>query len=337
MSTKVTSVMLEKYKDDAEPIGFLAGQFTVPVGGFHNSEQVEIDVQRGSRKIAIAVQDLSTGARMNSSELFTNKSFKPAILRESAVINAFDLISRNAGEDPFESPEFQENAIVKAVSVGTEMNEKIQRTIELQCSQVLQTGKILLSDAASSTIYELDFKAKVSHFPTVAITWGAAGDTKINDLLTLCKEINKDGKRRPDMLQMGEAAYEALISDDTLVERLDLRRLEGSGIVPMQRLGNGGIYRGTIEVGNWKLDIWTYDGMYEDPTDGINKDYIDTNNVIVRASMGRMDITFGAIPKIGGRDSRVPSALYGRISSKSDIIDLQLWATILGNGDGLEI
>jgi len=337
MSDTTTKVMLQAYKDGVEPIGFLAGQFQAPPQNFHSSEEVEIDIKRSGRKVAIAVQDLSTGARMNAAELFTNKAYKPAILREKAVVNAFDLTKRNPGEDPFQSVDFQVNAIRKAVDVGMGMNEKIQRTIELQASQVLQTGKIDLVDESNKTVYEIDFKPKTSHFPTVSASWGASGATIAADITALANEISKNGKRSPDLLEMGETAFENFIADDAINKRFDSLRIEGSGIVPMQRLGNGGIYRGVAEIGNRKYDVWTYDAWYEDPADGTTKQYIDSDKVIIRSSQGRLDATFGLIPKIGGRDPRVPEELFQRISNGELMVDIQMFGQILGNGDGLEI
>jgi hypothetical protein len=346
MSGNTTKVMLEAYKEEREPIGFFAGQFTVPRNGIHNSEVVEIDIKRNGKKIAIPVKDLTTGARTNVQDAFTNKELKPAVLREKTVINAFSLVKRDAGEIPFkrdareipyDSPDFRGKALMRAMDAGSEMNDKIQRTIELQGAQVLQTGTITLNDEKGNAIYQISFSPKATHFPTVSVDWTDAGSDKIGDLKSLCDVINSDGKHFPDMLEIGDEAYELLINDDAVKDKLDLTRLLGSGIVPLERLGNGGTYRGTIEVGSYKLDIWTYPQSYEDPQTGNDTKYLGARNVIVRASSGRLDATFGLIPKIGGRDPRLPAGLFNRVSSREDMIDIQYWATILGNGDGLEI
>jgi hypothetical protein len=337
MSNNTTKVMLDAYREEREPIGFLAGQFRVPKNGIHSSEKVEIDIKRNGRKIAIAVQDLSTGARMNAQELFTNKELSPAVLKEKTVINAFDLIKRSAGEIPFDSPEFRGKALMKAMQAGSDMNDKIQRTIELQAAQILQSGTITLNDENGNSVYQISFAPKTSHFPQVSVDWTSASSTKISDILTLCNQIKADGKYTPDLLQMGDEAYELFIQDEAVLKRLDNTRIEGNGVVPLERMGNGGIYRGIIEIGSYKLDIWTYPELYEDPETGSDTKYLNDRYVVVRASAGRLDATFGLIPKIGGRDPRLPAGLYQRVSSKQDMIDIQIWANILGNGDGLEV
>jgi hypothetical protein len=337
MSNATTKVMLASYKEEREPIGFLAGQFRVPRNGIHSSEKVEIDIKRNGRKIAIAVQDLSTGARMNAQELFTNKELSPAVLREKTVINAFSLLKRSEGEIPYDNPDFRGKALKKAMEAGSDMNDKIQRTVELQAAQILQTGTITLNDENGDAMYQISFSPKTSHFPQVSVDWTSSSSTKINDILSLCNQIKADGKYTPDLLEMGETAYELFIQDEAILKRLDNTRIEGNGVVPLQRLGNGGIYRGIIEIGSYKLDVWTYPELYEDPETGTDTKYLSDRNVIVRASAGRLDATFGLIPKIGGRDPRLPAGLFQRVSSREDMVDIQFWAKILGNGDGLEV
>jgi len=97
MSDKTTSVMLQ-----AEPTMFLSGMFQSPRGNFHNSEKVEIDIVRSEEDIAIAIQDLSVGARENSADVFTNKSMTPPIFKEAAAINSHNMLKRMPGANPVE-------------------------------------------------------------------------------------------------------------------------------------------------------------------------------------------------------------------------------------------
>ncbi|MBE9491116.1 MAG: major capsid protein [Bacteroidetes bacterium] len=335
MSDTTTKVILAAYIKDAMATMFLTKQFNNVT--FHNSEQVEIDIMRDDEDISIAIHDLSTGARLNTADFFTNKEYKPPIHKESAVINAFDLIKRQVGEDPFMDVDFQANAIKAGVRVGKKLSPKIMRAIELQAAQIFTTGTVTLEDKEANVIYTISFNPKATHFPTVAVSWGAAGETPLVDIQNVADVIRNDGLGNPDLLEMGEGAYENFISNEKVLERLDNRRIAGSGIVPMDRLGNGGIYRGVVEIGNYKYDIWTYGGRYNDPATGNKIKYIEDDKVIVRDSTGRLDATFGGIPKIGTPDPRVPSELRTRISSEDDMLDMQHHAWLDPSGDGLTI
>ncbi len=336
MSGKTTKVMLEAYKQAAEVTLFLAGMFRSPRENFHNSGEVEIDIEREDEDISIAVQDLSAGARNNAAELYTNKTFMPPVHKEKGSVNAHTLITRNAGEDPFESVDFMANAIARGIKISSKIFRKILRSIEVQASQVLTTGTVTLTDENGVAVYVIDYKPKVTHFPNAALAWDNASSTKIADLLALCQVIKSDGKRTPDMLIMGEGSYELFISDDAVLARLDNRRIEGNGIVPLERMGDGGIYRGVVEVGNYKLDIWTYDGEYKDPQTGNLVKYIPDDKVVVRASAGRLDATFGGIPRISNAiDPRVPAALISRTSIPGRGFDIQNNAWITDDGETL--
>ena len=168
--------------------------------------------------------------------------------------------------------------------------------MELQASQVLQTGTVTLLDENGVPLYTVDYKPKATHFPTAAVSWNLAGSNKANDIDQLARVIRADGLEKADQLIFGVDAYELFISDPAIKDRLDNRRIEGNQIAAMQVRSSGGIYRGSVEIGNNRYDIWTYDGRYKDPQTGVSTYYLDPGKVIVRASSGRLDATFGGIP-----------------------------------------
>ena len=336
MSGTTTKVMLAAYEQDAEPTMFLSGMFQSPRRNFHNSEEVEIDIVRTEEDISIAIQDLSTGARLNSEDLYTNKGFKPPIHKEAGPINAHTLIKRMPGDDPFKSVDFMANALKRGVRLGQKLQRKIARAVEYQSSQVLTTGTVTLIDENGVAVYTIDYKPKATHFPTAGIAWSSASSTKLADIESLANVIRGDGLSNPDMLIMGEGSYELFIQDQAVLDRMDNRRIAGNGIVPLELMGNGGIFRGVIEIGNYSYDIWTYGGRYKHPQTGVSTKFIPDDKVVVRASSGRLDAAFGGIPRIT-TDSRVPSALTSRISIPGKAFDIQMNGYITPNGETMMV
>lgn len=334
MSTATTKVMLAGYQARRRPTMFLTGMFQAPAENFHNSEEVEIDIMRSEEDISIAITDLSTGARLNSEDDYTNKSFKPPIHKEKGAIPAHKLIKREFGQNPFESVDFQANAIARGTRLVTKMGDKIARAMEQQSSQVLQTGTVTLIDANGAAVYTIDYKPKTTHFPTAAVAWTSASSTKLKDIEDLANVVRSDGLEDPDMLIMGERAYELFIADEDVKSKLDLRRAEIGRIVPMGKMGNGGIYRGTVEIGNYKYDIYTYAGRYKHPQTGAPTKFIGDDKVVIRSSMGRLDATFGGIPTID-KDTRVPAQLFTRLRDTSGVMDLQTKGWITEDGETL--
>lgn len=186
MSGTTTTRMIRAYNQMAQPMLFLSGLFQSPPENFHTSEEVEIDIVRSDEDISIVIQDLSTGYRMNSEDLYTNKGFKPPIHKEAIPINSFDLIKRMPGQNPFEAPDFRANVITRMFNGMTKIERKIRRSIEVQASQVLQTGVVTLTDMNGNALYTLDYKPKASHFPTAGTSWATAtGAQKLADINSL--------------------------------------------------------------------------------------------------------------------------------------------------------
>lgn len=337
MSNTDTTVMLKAYEQEAAPTMFFSGMFQSPRSNFHNSEYVEWDIVRGNEEISVVVQDLSVGARSNSNDTYTNKRIVPPIHKEKGPINAHNLIKRIAGANPFESVDFQANAIRQGIMLGKKLQRKILRSIELQAVQVMTLGVVTLTDSAGVPLYTVDWKPKATHFPTAGVIWSNGASTKINDLISLANVIRGDGLTNVDTASMGEASYEAFISDPAVQSRLDNRRIETASIVPMDRRGNGGIYRGTVEVGNYKLDLWTYPSRYTHPVTGVSTTYLPDGKVVLSSSQARLDATFGGIPRIAGRDPRVPASLTSRVSVPGQMLDIQMNAWISADGETMNV
>lgn len=340
MSGNTTKRMIRAYQQMAQPTLFLSGLFQSPPENFHSSEEVEIDIVRSDEEISIVIQDLSTGYRMNSEDLYTSKGFKPPIHKEAMPINSFDLIKRMPGQNPFESPDFRANVIVRMFNGMTKIERKIRRSIEVQAAQVLQTGRVTLTDINGNALYTLDYKPKASHFPTAGTSWATAtGAQKLSDLNNLAEQIRDDGLADPDQIIMGADAFENFISDDEIQKRFDIRRIDLGTISAMEMRGNGGNYRGIVEVGNYRYDVWTYGGRYNDPQLDKKNHFVSPGNIIVRASSGRLDATFGAIPNIGslmgGQASQLLPELPSRVSNAEGGMDLFTNAWLSADGEQL--
>jgi hypothetical protein len=340
MSNETTRRMIRAYNQVAAPVMFLAGFFQSPPENFHNSEEVEIDITRSGEDVAIVIQDISAGYRMNSADIFTNKSFKPPIFKEALPINSFDLIKRNAGENPFQDPNFRANLITRTYSSLQKVEAKIRRAIELQASQVLQTGIVTLANESGTTLYTLDYKPKATHFPTSGTTWGQAGDDKLGDIESLAAVIRADGLTDCNTLIFGSDALKAFLADTTVQAQLDNRRMNIGDIGRPVMSGAGGTYHGSISIGAYSYNIWTYTGRYKHPQTGTSTAYVDPGKVILLSSTStRLDATFGNIPNIGKElgltGASILPELPGRISNGMGGMDLHTNAWITPEGEQL--
>lgn len=334
MSDTSTKKMIAAYFQRASVMRFLSGFFRSPPENFYTTEKVQLDVERSEEDIAIAITDHSTGYRMNEASIYTNKEFIPPVFKEASPVNAFDLLKRSAGNNPFADLNFQAEATARSLKQSRLVEAKIRRTIELQASQILTTGVVDLINADGVTIYTLDYKPKSTHFPTAA-PWNTGTPVIAADLNALAEILRSDGLMDPDMIIMGSGSYEAAITDTTFKARFDSRRADVGSIVPMRRLGNGAQYRGVIELGTYRLDIFTYGGRYNHPQTGVSTKYVPDKKVIMLSSDSRFDATFGAVPRFAPPDSRVLPFLPRRMTSSRRGLDLFPNAWITPDGEQL--
>lgn len=338
MSDASTTKMISMYLEKASAPMFLSGFFKSPPENFHTSEEVELDIQRDSETVAIVIQDLSLGPNFNNATLYTNKKFKPPIYDEAGSINAFDMIQRQPGQDPFQSPNYGANAVRQAFEIFRKAENKIRRAVELMASQVLSTGALTLLNAAGAAVYSLNFQPKTTHMHTVGTTWatnGATGDP-LADLAALADIVRQDGKTNPDVLVMGTSAFQRFVANTKVQAALNLRRGDFIEMAPQAR-GSGSTFQGWVWIGHYRFEIWTYNGFYAHPQTGTLTPFVNTEHVLMLSSNGRLDLTFGAIPMVVAPDSRVMSYLPGRIASESRGLDLTTNAWVSPDGKTVNV
>lgn len=335
MSGLGTQKLIGVYTQMAPPTRFLTGEFKSPPQNFFDTEEVEIDIDRSGEDVSIAIQDVSAGYRMNKADDFTNKKFKPPTHKEAIPLNAFDLMKRFAGQNPFESNNFQAKAILKIFNGVRKNDAKIRRAIELQASQVLQLGIVTLPDETGATIYTIDYRPKVTHFPTSAIVWGQVGADPLADLAALANVIRSDGLSSPMKLMFGEKAFDEFMQDAKVQNNLNNRRMNVGEIAPVSD-GQGATSQGHIWIGNYKFEMWTYSGRFKAIQGGASTPYITTGKVIMTSGdQSQMDLAFGAIPSIVPPDSRVLPFLPSRIVNGEGRMDIALNAWVDAAGENL--
>jgi hypothetical protein len=336
MSDTSNTRMLDMYMEEAEAPMFFSGFFRSPPRNFHNTEKVELDIIRDDEDIAIVVQDLTVGARHNESTLYTNKAFTPPIFKEQGAIHAFNMIKRRAGVDPFQDPNFGAAAGEEAFTIFRKLERKIRRSVELMCAQVLQTGVVTLIDDAGVTLYSLDYQPKTSHITTTSTTWatdGTSGDP-LSDLSNLGDVVRQDGKHEPTDLIFGKSAWQRFIANTKVLALLDNRRMEIGKVAPVSR-GQGASFRGTIWIDHYEYNLWMYNGFYKHPQTGAVTAYMDSEKVVMLSKTGRLDLSYGAIPRIVGPESRALPFLPPRMSSSEQGLDLTVNSWFTPDGEHL--
>lgn len=337
MSDRSTTRLIGAYLEEASAPLFLAGMFQTPPQNIHNTEKIEVDVMRDTNDVAVVIQDFTAGARENEATAYVNKGFTPPIFDEIGTITAYDSIRRQPGQNPFDNPEFAVNATQQAFRIFRRLENKIRRSVELMASQVFQTGVLTLTDANGATLYTLDFGMKTSHKITTT-AWAANGSTgtPLADIAAAGTVVRQDGQHVPDRLIFGAGAFQRFTANTAVQQSLTRLGL-GLGQLAPEIRGMGATFQGSIFVGNYKYEMWTYDGFYKNAQTGVLTPYIADNAVIMTASKARLDLSFGAIPLILPPDQRVLPFLPPRISSSDRGLDLTTNAWITPDNKHLKV
>ncbi len=323
MSDRGRKHMIAAYiEENAQPPGFLTSMFQTPARNYFQSESVEVDIQRSSNDISVPIPDITVKGRLNEVTRFTNKEFVPPIFEEIFPVKAWEQMYRTIGMNPFESEEYMTSATRSMLSNMRRGEDMIRRSIEVQASQVFQSGTVTLTDSSGATVYTIDFAPKSTHFVNAGTTW-ASSTTKLADIEALAQVIRIDGKTNANMLIFGSRAWNRFMADTTVQNFLDVRRFElGSISQPMQR--GGGSYHGTLTVGDFTFELWTYGGWYTHPQTGVATPYIDQDSVIMRGP-GRLDLVYGAVPRLVRPDPRVAPLALGRVSGEGSDMFTHAW------------
>lgn len=310
------------YTEMRRPSGFLSRRFTIKPGGIYYGEKVAIDVERYGEQVATVIRK-ATGPNLNDIDEFTTKEFEPPAYGESFVLDVMSLLTRMAGVDPHTAAyQGYASALVAKMAKGFMLvDDKIMRAVELQASQILQTGTLTLIDKDGDTVYELDFAPKSTHFPTVGAPWTGVTADGLADLDALAEVIRADGKIDPNRLTFGESALRNFLRLDGVKEALDNRRIELGEVAP-EMANSGATFYGHIWIGVYRFQMWVYPQSYEDPQTGAVTKYIDTNKVVMDSTETRFDMTSAKVPLPLGPDPRVANLLPGRISSRSAGFDV---------------
>lgn len=325
MADSLTYKMLEPYIKEAMVAPFF---LSTTQAVYHNQEKVSWDVQREDELIAPAIE-IGTGANITKDDLYSAKDANPFYYNQGGVISPWELMGRNPGQIPFADNNFQAKLAARAIGLGMKNFRSVVRAMELQAAQVYTTGTITAKGVT------LSFSPKSSHFPTVGTAWSNAAADMLGDIESLCDQILEDNLQPPDTIVFSAEDWNSAKNNTAFKAMLDNRRIEGSRI-GAQQSRNGAKYHGVMEVGDYVLEMYTYNGRYVSTKGAAKSKYLPANRTVVMTSGAPIQSTFGAIPRVVSRDSRL-AFIPERLTDENGFMDMSLWAKITGDDDGIMV
>lgn len=293
---KYTNTLAEVYRQRISPTSFLRSKFPSKVSP---TKLVSIFVQRGFEKVAVDCMRGTEGNR-NKWSKSTEKIFEPLYFRENFNLTEMQLY------DQLWLPRIAQNApgllaLLNSIADSQmEQQEKIERAIEIMCSQVLMTGVIQMS--SQGTGIQVDFKRKAASL----IDSGAGNYFADNvDIFaqaqadaTFLRTTGKTMGSEFDWI-LGETTMQNLLKNTAFTTRQNLFHLSLDGVVPPQvNLTIGAAYHGWISAGPYRINLITYPQYYDDIITGNSTPYIDPKKAIMLPKDNVGFTFFGAVPQV---------------------------------------
>jgi hypothetical protein len=287
LTTKTIAVMQER----VAPTGFLRSFFPTQTS---LTKTVSIEVQRGTEKVAVDVIRGTNGNR-NEFGLSTQKEYLPPMYWEYFTLSDLAIYDvAIAANDPSAFA----NMAQKAAEYMMLQRDKIERAIELQAAQVLQTGIVTLKNGDN-----INYKRKADSIKDINVGgdyWNTANGDPIKDLQEACEFLRKTGKSQGQTFDfiMGEGAITAFLNNDTVKERADIRNFNLDALRVGLRTSVGATPIGFVNAGSYICRLWSYPEYY-DNAQGVSTPYIADGNVIALPDSGVLFTTaFAAVPQL---------------------------------------
>lgn len=295
--------ILKYFTDNVEmnKRGFFSTFFKTEAEDYVDTNTVEIDIERNGVKVAPYMKSIKTGKVLVSAENFNTKEYKPPLISLGYPVDLYQLMERQPGEKEFaEVGSWMGRLFNKLKKSFVNMHKMVKESIEVQASQILQTGSLTLEDEDSKEAYTLNYPVKATHFPSVTKAWSDSGATPLADLESLCEVINDDGLRDPTTAIFGKNAWNNFIANEAVKEAIKTDGLHLGALNPAMK-NRGGRYMGYVDIGTFRLDLWVYNDKYEKIGATTKYNYMDPDKVIVLTDIEDLDFrcVFGGVPSLG--------------------------------------
>ena len=280
-------------------------------GGFFPAEtvptrQVSISVQRGSSLIATDVYVFG-GKNMGKNSKATEKIYVPPVFRQGYNFSQEEVYDTTIGMGMIPNGKASGMMAQKAVDGLRIEKNKIERAIQKQHSDVLQTGIITLKNGDN-----IDFGRKAISMPDLGVGnyWNEAGVDPRTSLQAGGKFLREVGLSSSTTFNavLGGDAFSAFMNSDkidrdstfTTAKRMDI-------LSPKFDEVTGMTFQGQIATNDYLMNIWTYSEYYQETVGGPVVYYLDPKAVVMLPEDFRGKTVHGALPAMN-KDS-IPYAI----------------------------
>lgn len=289
----ITKRIIAKFSDMQTPKMGLSGFFPSVTT---SDKMLSIEVERNRQLVAADVQR-GTDATLNTFDKYSEKIYIPPFYQEGFNFVDLDRYNVTFGNNNSPTQSDAMNMIVEADKRLRALKNKVERAIEKQRAEALQTGIVTLVNGDN-----IDYKRQANSI--VALTagnrWNEGTSSPMGALGTGGRFLREEGLSAGSTINviLGRDAFAAFMANDEVKAEADIRRIERINIgFPQLNNVTGLSFHGQISTFDFIINLWTYNDFYEE-ANGTKVPYIDPKNVIMVAEDFVANTGFAGVPAI---------------------------------------
>lgn len=242
----------------------------------HNTELIDFDVVKGSRRVAVYTRASAKSTPL-AREKFTTGGFRIPYIKHNRSLEAVQKLLRQPGETIYDVMTPAQRAARQLAKDLKDLNEAIDRAEEVQAAQAIIDAKVIIK--GNEIDAEIDFQRDAALSGDASRPWDAA-DPRIWDFFREVTALvwEKSGKMVSNAI-FGKNALSAMVADGEVLELLDNQGVTignlniGAPVVaPFPGARKFGEYGG---IAFWEM----YDG-YDDPVTNTFTKFVPDDYVV---------------------------------------------------------
>ncbi|MDQ7104202.1 major capsid protein [Serratia sp. MF2] len=263
----------------------------------HDTKTVDLDIRKGKRTVAAIVHPLHNGKVVERAG-FTTNTVHPAYTKELIPMRPGDTVSRAFGED-YSTPLTPQQRAARILGEDlSELDDRLTRREEVMAAQALFNGKVhVLGEGLD---FEVDFGYEQDrHLITLSgsDTWDSGGDP-MRDLDNWSRATVARCGLKPDIAIMGKNVSWAVLDNEKVKERLDIRNFFMGAMGPVQSGAiaeeeDGVTWHGRLAPSN--IDLYTYDELWLNPLTGEEEPLIPDDAIFLGSTRAGCLMQYGLI------------------------------------------
>ncbi len=288
--------------------------FTTAEEDIFTTNKVLAEYQKGDRRMAPFVSDRVGDIPMDRMG-YQIHEYEPAGIAPSRPMTVDELEKRGFGEALYANSTPAERAIRMQLRDMTDLDRAISRREEWMCAKTMIDNACTMqtyvdAHTQGETLYVRYYDSVSDHTYTVAgdKKWGTAGADIRADIRNMCDMLADRGLPATDLV-LGAAAYDALLSDETIRDMIKTFSGVAAGSIDERVIYPGVTRAGWLNVYGYDLEIFVVRTTYKD-NENVTQRYFPTDGAMVTFP-GCGHLAYGSVTQINFGEN-MPTTIAGK-------------------------